>query len=357
MDSEEATFIICSIDSLTTENRLLRKRVDALEQSTQQTLLNARSSTSFSECTAIAATDECDEGVEPLTTQRLDEILRGIGISTLSWSDLRQLYPPRQSGFAPLHSSESMADDDEAYSQAATMAAYGMELLRVALGTPQINRRLTRQAHRLLGSLCATLVDTRDRHRSKETTKKAEDDSGIFLAKRSRPTERGNKLTRDASTGLDNDMLHHADTELTDLGSDLSWAEEQGQQQQRRPRKLSRRATSSTLVSPTTTVSSVLGLENDGDGGEASSSSETEVVVGQGQAKRLHRRFVIRNAFLSRGREEREIKEYFSQWMPGTNATYDNLWMQWVRWCEKTELDPLERSDESLAKYLEELQV
>ncbi|KAJ2910114.1 hypothetical protein GGI21_001196, partial [Coemansia aciculifera] len=226
MDSEEATFIICSIDSLTKENRLLRKRVNALEQSTHQTLLNARFPTGFSEYTAVAATDECDEGIEPLTTQRLDEVLRGIGISS-SWSDLRQLYPPRQSGFAPLHTIESKAEDgDEAYSQAATMAAYGMELLRVALGSPQINRRLTRQAHRLLGSLCATLVETRSRHRSKEATRKTSDDSGIFPAKRPRSTE---QLT--SHTSCENGDSRHSDSELTDLGSDYSRTE---QQQRRR---------------------------------------------------------------------------------------------------------------------------
>ncbi|KAJ2335999.1 hypothetical protein GGI00_001070, partial [Coemansia sp. RSA 2681] len=155
-----------------------------------------------------------DDTVEPLTTKHLDDIIQGVSASKSTWADLRQLYPPRQSGFAPRHSSASIPAsklggdseaDDEAYSQAATMAAYGMELLRIAVSRPQINRRLTRLTSRLLATLCATLISTRDRHRdvadkaagenvndskpSRDVGAASSESANIYPAKRSRSME------------------------------------------------------------------------------------------------------------------------------------------------------------------------
>ncbi|KAJ2742405.1 hypothetical protein GGI20_004507, partial [Coemansia sp. BCRC 34301] len=89
-----------------------------------------------------------DNAVEPLNWARLDKIKKSISSKASTWESLRRQYPPSQSFFAPLNltASKMMATAgaptsdadaslvvDEVYSQAATMAAYGFELLRIAL--------------------------------------------------------------------------------------------------------------------------------------------------------------------------------------------------------------------------------
>ncbi|KAJ2739738.1 hypothetical protein GGI20_006062, partial [Coemansia sp. BCRC 34301] len=108
MDSEEATFVLCSIDSLTHENRLLQERLAAVEQSTR-----AQSNCSTYAVRNVLTNNDNDDDdfVEPLTTKHLDEVMRGIGGLSSTWADLRQVYPPRQSGFAPVHSASAQLTD------------------------------------------------------------------------------------------------------------------------------------------------------------------------------------------------------------------------------------------------------
>ncbi|KAJ2816006.1 hypothetical protein GGI24_005859, partial [Coemansia furcata] len=91
---------------------------------------------------------EAGEIQEPLLQTRLDEIRQDVSASKSTWADLRQQYPPEKSCFEPLNFSVSswsaltsgdatgLGDDvdaDEVYSQAATMAAYGVDILCRAL--------------------------------------------------------------------------------------------------------------------------------------------------------------------------------------------------------------------------------
>ncbi|KAJ2812074.1 hypothetical protein H4S07_001647, partial [Coemansia furcata] len=68
------------------------------------------------------------------------------------------------------HERETELDDDikaeEAYSQAATMAAYGVEHFRKMISSPQNVKVKMEQLEGLLIVLCATLIDTRDKHRA-----------------------------------------------------------------------------------------------------------------------------------------------------------------------------------------------
>ncbi|KAJ2102555.1 hypothetical protein GGI09_001160, partial [Coemansia sp. S100] len=115
-----------------------------------------------------------------VTTVRLDEIMHEISTTESTWRELRKQYSPKQSAFEPLGFTAStwatfakvgitgLDNDlavDEAYSQTATMVAYSIELLRVALGGPQVNRKRVKQAGNILTTLCSSLSDTRDRHR------------------------------------------------------------------------------------------------------------------------------------------------------------------------------------------------
>ncbi|KAJ2051782.1 hypothetical protein GGI08_005178, partial [Coemansia sp. S2] len=115
-----------------------------------------------------------------VTTVRLDEIMLEISTTGSTWRELRKQYSPKQSAFEPLSFTAStwatfakvgitgLDNDlavDEAYSQTATMVAYSVELLRVALGGRQVNGKRVKQVGNILTTLCASLSDTRDRHR------------------------------------------------------------------------------------------------------------------------------------------------------------------------------------------------
>ncbi|KAJ2047482.1 hypothetical protein H4S04_004413 [Coemansia sp. S16] len=129
------------------------------------------------------------ETQEPLFKLRLDEIRRDVRAHTSTWADLRQQYPPGGSCFEPFNFTVSswsaiakedargLGDDldtDEAFSQAAAMAAYGVDILSSALNGPTVDRELTVLANNLFSTLCATLMDTRDRHRDSVTKAVAE---------------------------------------------------------------------------------------------------------------------------------------------------------------------------------------
>ncbi|KAJ2064927.1 hypothetical protein GGI08_002314 [Coemansia sp. S2] len=115
-----------------------------------------------------------------VTTVRLDEIMHEISTTESTWRELRKQYSPKQSAFEPLSFTAStwatfakvgiteLDNDlvvDEAYSQTATMVAYSVELLRIALSGPQVNRKRVKQVSNILTTLCGSLSDTRDRHR------------------------------------------------------------------------------------------------------------------------------------------------------------------------------------------------
>ncbi|KAJ2259361.1 hypothetical protein GGI01_003705 [Coemansia sp. RSA 376] len=104
-----------------------------------------------------------NDATDLLSKKRLNEIRRDITTFKSTWSDLRQLYPPRHSDFAPLKEFDD--DLDGTLSQAATMAAYGVELLHIALSCTPVDRRLATQTYQMLATLCATLIDTRDQQR------------------------------------------------------------------------------------------------------------------------------------------------------------------------------------------------
>ncbi|KAJ2864932.1 hypothetical protein GGH94_002579 [Coemansia aciculifera] len=124
--------------------------------------------------------DERGEINDLVTKASLDIIMREVSTTGSTWADLREQYSPKQSAFEPLSFNAStwaafakagitgLNSDlavDEAYSQAVTMTAYGVELLRVALSCPHIHRRQIIQVGNMLTTLCASLSDTRDWHR------------------------------------------------------------------------------------------------------------------------------------------------------------------------------------------------
>ncbi|KAJ2057339.1 hypothetical protein GGI08_003656, partial [Coemansia sp. S2] len=341
MNSEEITFVLCSIDKLTSENQEFQARLKAVERNAQ----------AWSNCSAIAArnsvankqtTDKDDGTVEPLTNKRLNDVRQEVCAIKTTWADLRQLYPPRQSGFAPLaEADDDNLEIDDAFSQAATMAAYGVELLRIALGNPRVNRRLTRQAYRLLATLCATLIGTRDRHRS--AAKVAEEESSVICSARdtgaatpklSRHTGRGEQtegLCTNKRTGPD-----YLDSSESDSSSSSLWQE---RRRHVRRKKRSKQSISKPLAQgpvPVTPAPDLLcadhkpSIDAISAVDMAAAAGESELVVSHGRVNQLRRRIVIRNALLRQGQSESAVITYFNQWTEGTSRTYDGEWSNWA---------------------------
>ncbi|KAJ2029795.1 hypothetical protein IWW57_001483 [Coemansia sp. S610] len=125
---------------------------------------------------------EGDSTAELLTGSRLNQIKRNTRTTASTWTNLCDQYPPGNTDFAPLFitdkeraklspaQSTELASNlavDEAYSQAATMVVYGVNILHEALSGPNVATNSLWQARDIFASLCSTLSDTRDAHESK----------------------------------------------------------------------------------------------------------------------------------------------------------------------------------------------
>ncbi|KAJ2888618.1 hypothetical protein IWW38_004905, partial [Coemansia aciculifera] len=67
------------------------------------------------------------------TPERLNDIKHGVATKASTWGFLRSQFPPKHSELASLYSDATNGDDyDIAFSQAATMTAYAIELLQDA---------------------------------------------------------------------------------------------------------------------------------------------------------------------------------------------------------------------------------
>ncbi|KAJ2108113.1 hypothetical protein GGI16_001263 [Coemansia sp. S142-1] len=386
MDSEEIAFVLNNIENLKKENCELRSRLEAVEQSTGA----LPTSSVTAECTLLRGeqkTNEiaflCDDDVEPLSKKRLDEIKLSIGATKSTWSDLRQLYPPRQSDFAPLKEFDDDLDVDEAYSQAATMAAYGVELLRIALSCPQIDRSLTRQTSRLLATLCSTLIDTRDQRRhtpSKGLNLKREDRGIHKPTKRhddSKPRKREARVDSSFSNKRERTYCPEHPSLSSSLGSipsdtDSLYSDSGCQRPVRRAKRKKRGTPRNNAFKNDVEFTAPIDLapvpsgegdnvpeEDAGNDGDTSASDadvedEPDIILGQGRVMKLHRRVLIRNALMQHGLSEADSIAYFNRWTKVTNNTYNCVWNRWVAWCGKRGLDATKRSEERLTTFISE---
>ncbi|KAJ2041573.1 hypothetical protein H4S03_000253, partial [Coemansia sp. S3946] len=342
MDSDEITYTLCSIDNLIRENRELRARLEVVEQKINS--LPLRPAITLSP--AMDDEQKPDElvlignnDVEPLSKRRLDSIRRDVGDRKSTWADLRQLYPPRQSDFAPLMELDDL-DVDGALSQAATMAAYGSEFLRIALGGTQVNRRLTRQTSQLLSSLCAALIDTRDQRRRSQNKNANSDTVLESVHKRAKQTIESMPRQEEeewpdvsaSSSRTSLDLCDSSCSELTDLDSEYSLHE------QRRRSRCRKRSTpraspddSSTIVSAcdpvrtgdSATKEPVSDSDNASASGTEDDDDESDLILGQGKVMRLHRLVVIQNAFLSHGLTESDATAFLERLSKATNIKYN----------------------------------
>ncbi|KAJ2021057.1 hypothetical protein GGH13_002262 [Coemansia sp. S155-1] len=365
------------------------------------------------------------ETLEPLFKLRLDEIRRDVRASKSTWADLRQKYPPGGSCFEPFNftvsswsaiakeDAKGLGDDldtDEAYSQAAAMAAYGVDILSSALNGPTVDRELTVLANNLFSTLCATLMDTRDRHRdsvTKAVAEKIETFSNILNGLNSTPQ------TEDASSHMESVERDEQSTDshevprLIKVEQQYSPTSLQNEHRvsgsttrdrwdsysrgrsrspdSRRPQSLrDPGATGNNLPTlrpshsfqdirlPTQYSAPLTARPNHpstgssarrvsaGRGGTRSVANSPMTIVyrakGQMAGDKVNRRTII-NTVLSRHKlPTSEISAYINRVNLATRKLYDKSWDKWVDWCEEQGVDPTKRSEDNLARRLEEIE-
>ncbi|KAJ2757087.1 hypothetical protein GGI19_000328 [Coemansia pectinata] len=367
---------------------------------------------------------EIGEIQEPLFKKRLDEIRQDVRASTSTWADLRRQYPPGGSCFEPLNFAVSswssianedvrgLGDDldaDEAYSQAAAMSAYGVDILSSALNGPTVDRELTQLANSLFATLCATLMDTRDRHRDSVTKAVAEKvDSfrhildGLNNSPQTEDTSsRMESIERDEQSIDTREVPRHVKVEQqynpTILqnehrvsGSTMSnrWhpysqgrshSPDSQRAQQLRDSGVARRNLPTSLLDrplldirlPTQysaplsalpdhppTGSDSRRIRSGGVDSRSVASNPIRVVYrakGQKTGEKVNRRTIINTALLKHGLPPSAVAKYINQVDLRTRKHYDNIWSHWVDWCDERGVDPTKRSEVNLAKRLREV--
>ncbi|KAJ2584871.1 hypothetical protein GGH95_000031 [Coemansia sp. RSA 1836] len=365
-----------------------------------------------------------DNAVEPLTHTRLNEIKRSVAAKASIWSDLRRQYPPQQSEFAPLSlTARSNAGNnvtlgaiaaDDVFSQAATMAAYGIELLHVAIDSPKVDKRRIRQVSDLLSSLCATFVAMRQKNRERIASSVERGTEGVdhisdvstepgsanvsqcARVHRANPAQPGaqptNALetTRTAGTDLCPNYIRRQPGGRVERESHVNerWhpynqtrmcfvdSRERLRRQHSECKEQSIRATSDTSLSSATSsitdmgpaiasASAVVDSSCAGDTTtrESSNSASSDLSVDfSARAPRraskprlpagLSRQEAIRAAFLRQGRPESTITAYFGKIAKNTSRNYDSLWNKWAIWCVEQGLDPSMRAEAELEAHL-----
>ncbi|KAJ2344965.1 hypothetical protein GGH91_002686, partial [Coemansia sp. RSA 2671] len=141
MASAERGYHLANFADLRENMRALFAHVETAQQAVQAHLDRTISPDSIT-------SDISNDVVEPLTVARIDDIVRSFSSKVSTWADLQKQYPPNRSCLVPLSVAVGSGDAstnaglrkldpkleaDSAYCQAATMAAYGIELLRLAL--------------------------------------------------------------------------------------------------------------------------------------------------------------------------------------------------------------------------------
>ncbi|KAJ2039553.1 hypothetical protein IW146_000009 [Coemansia sp. RSA 922] len=358
---------------------------------------------------------EMGETQEPLLKTRLDEIGRDVRAHTSTWVDLRQQYPPGGSCFEPFNflaiswssiSNEDVRglgndiDADEAYSQAAAMAAYGVEILSRALNGPTVDRELTKLANNLFATLCATLMDTRDWHRdsvTKAVAEKVEAFSNILNRLNSTPQtedassrmegiERGGQLidshevprpvklelensptifeneqrvsgstTRDQQCSYSRGRSSSPDSQLLLCDHITAGSNLPGLSEIEWPGCSELPTQSSARPDHPPTGSSARRVSADrADTGSVVNSPMTVVYRENGEKTgvKINRRLIIRTELLKHGLSESAIDEYINQVDGEYRKYYDKMWNRWVEWCDRRGVDPTRKSVENLSERL-----
>ncbi|KAJ2869409.1 hypothetical protein GGH93_006171 [Coemansia aciculifera] len=341
----------------------------------------------------------------------LDDIMCEINTTESTWADIREQYSPKQSAFEPFSFTTStwatfakagitgLDNDlvvDEAYSQSATIAAYGVKLLRVALSGPAANRKQITQVGNMLAALCASLSATRDQHRvtlSKMLTDRADayrrsqgvneelESEGVNALEHTtspsslKPRWWGRRVNRSVVRELihpyryerrhsetseqQQQQLHSCDTvqEVSSTTStylsvqlpSIEEGQEAGESVEDEPV-----AAVCIMISDSDSTS-----EESADDTDSSLETDSTVLVSgiiqasmQELPLELSRRGIIRDGLLRQGFSESSITAYFEQFSKSTNRNHEFTWKSWAWWCIAKRMDPRTASDEDLNAYI-----
>ncbi|KAJ2757236.1 hypothetical protein GGI19_000170 [Coemansia pectinata] len=397
MDGETLEHIIDTVEHLVRNQRALFARMKDAEQAIQ---IQTDNPTGAENSGAMEVEQETDrpahsnEGsaVEPISQTRLDEIKQDVRASKSTWASLRELYPPGESGFAPLSFTASTwtaitsagatgLDDnlvaDEVYSQAATMAAYGVELLGNALHSTVVDRHLANLASKLLAILCATLIDTRDRRRDvvfSMVEERIDAFQQVHGVEESSEAESSDMLEQDTHV----ESMHHVEQLRTGdnasqhvgpvtrqqgkraEGSDTtershpysqngSRSSAFRQQQPRCGKRVALNNVATALQNEANSLpTNVAGVVDNEHTCSSVDDNAPNTTLSQRWPLGLERQNIIRVALSRQGRSESAITAHINQFGKGTNRAYDSVWRYWAAWCSKRALDPAKRSDASL---------
>ncbi|KAJ2067778.1 hypothetical protein GGI08_001200 [Coemansia sp. S2] len=332
--------------------------------------------------------DNAEDGKvkEPLSQIRLDEIRRDVTASASTWAALRQQYPPGESCFERLNFTVSswsatvndvtgLGDDldaDEAYSQAAAMAAYGVDILSTALSGQTVDRKLAEQARKLFATLCATLMDTRDRHRC-SINRAVVEKVGAFrrilgeldsppqqtedISSCSERTER-DEQTEDTREAPLHDkverqyspMAHGNELQITGSSKNdrrhpyyqgRSQSPDLQQYQQSHDQRTIRRTSATSLLGRSLQD---IRLSAQYSVPLPATPKATHQAWASDEVINSSRQRVIRTALLRHGMSESSIVEYIDRHSRKTNYIFDKRWNGWVKWCDRLGIDPIKRS-------------
>ncbi|KAJ2879300.1 hypothetical protein H4R27_005390 [Coemansia aciculifera] len=294
----------------------------------------------------------------------LDDIMCEINTTESTWADIREKYSPKQSAFEPFSFATStwatfakagitgLDNDlavDEAYSQSATIAAYGVKLLRVALSGPAANRKQITQVGNMLAALCASPSATRDQHR-------------VTLSKML--TDRADAYRR--SQGVNEELESEGVNALEHTTSPSSlkprWRRRRVDGSVVRelihPYRYERRHSETSEQQQQQFHSYSMSVES-ADGTDSSLETDSTVLVsGIVQASmqelplELSRRGIICDGLLRQGFSESSITAYFEQFSKSTNRNHEFTWKSWAWWCIAKRMDPRTASDEDLNTYI-----
>ncbi|KAJ2870448.1 hypothetical protein GGH93_005564 [Coemansia aciculifera] len=413
MDGEEVEQIFNTVEKLVVSHRefsTLFARVEATEKAIQD--LRSRSTCTGRHAVHIVqeleepALSGCGDGgsdngysggvrdnyvrdiVKSITSKRLNEIGHGVSAKRATWSELRKQYSPKGSIYSPkrvitskratntsmqVSEMDGKLAVDEVFSQVAAMTAYGVELLRIALNSTQVDRKLTKQASDIFATLCATLTGTLEQHRSEINSLAAEiidvrrrahglsqesESVSEGVVAYERPRQNSGPKPRNGSRSkapVRNERTHPYRRDLRHsepleqphgrnaiqsssgktlhgslaAGTRLSARIPSGTSNRRPPIGEDESSVALSLAAVSGTESTA--VESVNDTGGTPVTEATVVVANFGPS--LNRRSVIRTALLRQGQSESEITAFFNQVRKSTNVDYDTVWRCWVTWC------------------------
>ncbi|KAJ2447823.1 hypothetical protein GGI03_007346, partial [Coemansia sp. RSA 2337] len=162
MESEQLECLLSTIENVLENQRGFLTRLEAAEQAIK---VQSDRSTGHSRVTNDHESSDDDIHLDSESNDDEDDDVVESLENRPTLRSLRRQHIRRPSGLAPQPTTAAgRRETSNAFNQASTMAACGAELLRVALSSPQVDRRLARQAGDVFVVLKDMLASLHDRH-------------------------------------------------------------------------------------------------------------------------------------------------------------------------------------------------